>query len=55
MQEVQHRGSRFIRIDGGEGDSAMVVDSDMDVLGPNALDRVAAVSGDAVAGPRDAH
>ena len=53
MEEVQHRGACFIGIDGRKGDAAMVVDGDMDILGADALDGVAAVAGDAVAGPCD--
>lgn len=52
---MQHRGARFIRVDGREGDAALVVDGHMDVLGADAFDRVAAVAGDAMAGAGDTH
>ena len=52
-EEVEHGGTGFVWVDGREGDARVVVDSDMDVLGSDAENPVAAVACDAVAGPRD--
>ena len=60
--EVSQRGMKefdgtvltFIGHDAGEGDTGSIVDSDMDVFPACAADFVAAVAGDAVAGPLDA-
>lgn len=45
--EVEDRGAGLVRVDGRGGDAAVVVDSDMDILGADTLDGIAAVAGDA--------
>jgi hypothetical protein len=50
-QAGDDRAARLVRIDTGEGDAAMVVDGDVDVLPASARDRVATVAGDPMGGP----
>ncbi len=55
MQEVQHRGALFIRVDCGEDQAAMVVNGDVDELGTDASYLVTTIAYDAMRGPRDVH
>ena len=53
-QAGDDRVARLVRIDTGEGDAAMVVDGDVDVLPASSRDRVATVAGNPMRGPNDA-
>lgn len=54
-QEVRGAALGLVRIHGGEGEPRVVVDGDVQELGADALDPVAAIAGDPVRGPLDAH
>jgi hypothetical protein len=53
-QEVTCTGFGLVRVHGSEGDTAVIVDGDVEELGPDAHNAVAAVAGDAVRGMLDA-
>ena len=55
VEEVGGRRLGLVRIHGGEGDARVVVDGDVEELGADALDAVAAVAGDAVGRALDAY
>ena len=54
VEEAPDTEVGFIREDLGKGEAGSIVNGDMDILVTGAADFIAAVSGDAVAGPDDA-
>ena len=53
VEEVGRRGLGLVRVHGGEGDAGVVVDGDVQELGPDAPDRIAAVTGNTMGWPFD--